>query len=141
MEDPGKKLGQVLMLRKRALARARQIRLRRMKLGKKNPAKLQRVMRGPEPPHVETVAKVDPPFMPHDVTEPAQVPRKRVRVRNNGGSDLGVCEEASFWRDKGRGSAPWCVWALGRAKRHMRGPSFRTFTAMATCADMVRSEI
>ena len=63
VEDPGAKLGQARMLRKKALALARQIRLRRMKLGKKSRAKMQRVMRGPEPPQVETVVKVDPPFM------------------------------------------------------------------------------
>ena len=63
VEDPGKELGQVRMLRNTALARVRQIRLRRMKLGKKSRAKMQRVMRGPEPPQVETVVKVDPPFM------------------------------------------------------------------------------
>ena len=37
----------------------RHIRLRRMKLGKKNRAKMQRVVRGPEPAQVETVVKVE----------------------------------------------------------------------------------
>ena len=46
MEDPGKKLGQAQMLGKTALARARQIRLRRTKPWKKNRAKIPRVMRG-----------------------------------------------------------------------------------------------
>ena len=91
VEDPGKKLGQARMLRKRALARVRQTRLRRMKLGKKSRAKMQRVMRGPEPAQVEIVVKVDPPFMPHDVMEPVPVPGKRARGRNN---DLGVRESA-----------------------------------------------
>ena len=77
MEDPGKKLGQAQMLRKRVLVRARQIGLRRMKLGKKNRAKMQRVMRGPA--QVETVVKVDSPFMPHDVMEPVYGLGKRMR--------------------------------------------------------------
>ena len=93
MEDPGAKLGQARMLRKKALALARQIRLRRMNLGKKNRAKVQRVMRGPESAQVETVVKVDPPFMPHDVTEPVQVPGNA--RGNNGRSGLGVGESAS----------------------------------------------
>ena len=79
VEDPGKKLKQARMLRQKALARARQIRLRKMKLAKKNRAKMQRVMRGPEPAQVETVVKVDSPFMMHDVMEPVQVPGKRMR--------------------------------------------------------------
>ena len=86
---PGKKLAQAWMLRKTALARAPQIRLIRMKLGK-----MQRVMRGPWPPHVETVVKVDQPFMPHDVMELVPVPGNQARGRNNGRSDLGVCESA-----------------------------------------------
>ena len=47
VENPGKKLGQARMLRKTALARTRQIGLRRMKLGKKHREKMQRRMRGP----------------------------------------------------------------------------------------------
>ena len=94
MEDPGAKLGQARILRKKAFALARQIRLRRMNLGKKNRAKVQRVMRGPESAQVETVVKVDPPFMPHDVMELVPVPGNQARGRNNGRSDLGVCESA-----------------------------------------------
>ena len=51
---------------------------------------MQWVMRGPEQPQGETVVKVDPPLMPPDVMDP--VPGKRMRGRNNGRSDLGVCE-------------------------------------------------
>ena len=80
VEGPEKKLKLARMLRKKALARARQIRARKMKLAKKNRAKMQSAMREPEPTEVETVVKVDSPFMMHDVMEPVQVPGKRMRA-------------------------------------------------------------
>ena len=126
---PGKKLGQARMLRQKALARARQIRLRRMKLGKKNRAKMQRVMPGPKPAQVETVVKVDPPFMPHDVMEPVPVPGKRTRGENNGSSDLGVRESARGQvfraiRDAALHRGAFGHWGVGSAKSHMRARAF-----------------